>query len=160
MYKRQVHECPEAAEVWAGVARAWEATTSEPLDVSNPILTVLGLRPKPGPETPTQARQRFEAREPAWRLLHSVALLKLHQARNRVHMAYHDPKGSREARRARPRDILRAIRLRVTQRVQYERSKATHAARCEPRAAPRQRAWHRFNEHWLCLLYTSDAADE
>jgi hypothetical protein len=144
-----VHECPEAAEVWAGVARAWEATTSEPLDVSNPILTVLGLRPKPGPETPTQARQRFEAREPAWRLLHSVALLKLHQARNRVHMAYHDPKGSREARRARPRDILRAIRLRVTQRVQYERSKATHAARCEPRAAPRQRAWHRFNEHWL-----------
>ena len=45
--------------------------------------------------------------------------------------------------------MLRAIRLRVAQRVQYERSKATHAARCEPRAAPRQRAWHRFNRHWL-----------
>ena len=33
--------------------------------------------------------------------------------------------------------------------MQYERSKATHAARCEPKAAPRQRAWHRFNGHWL-----------
>ena len=144
-----MHECPEAAEVWAEIARTWEATTSEPLDVSSPVLTVLGLRPKPAPGAPTQARERFEAREPAWRLLHSVTLLKLHQARNRIHMAYHDPKGSREARRAKPRDILRDIRLRVTQRVQYERSKATHAARCEPRAAPRQRAWHRFNEHWL-----------
>ena len=64
-------------------------------------------------------------------------------------MAYHDPKGSREARQVRPKDILRANHLRVTQRVQYERSKATHAAWCEPRAAPRQRAWHRFNGHWL-----------
>ena len=45
--------------------------------------------------------------------------------------------------------MLPAILLRVAQRVQYERSKATHAARCEPRAAPRQRAWHRFNRHWL-----------
>eukprot|EP00964_Phaeocystis_antarctica_P023632 scaffold13199_cov59-Phaeocystis_antarctica.AAC.1 len=35
------------------------------------------------------------------------------------------------------------------ERVQYERSKATHAARCEPRAAPRQRVRHRFNGHWL-----------
>ena len=144
-----VHECPESAEVWAAIARTWETTTSEPLDISSPILTVLGLRPKPSPGAPTQARERFEAREPAWRLLHAVTLLKLHQARNRVHMAYHDPKGSRDARQARPKDILRAVRLRVTQRVQYERSKATHAAKCEPRAAPRQRAWHRFNEHWL-----------
>ena len=50
-------------------------------------------------------------------------------------MAYHDPKGSREARLAKPKDILRAIRLRVTQMVQYERTKTTHAARCEPKAA-------------------------
>ena len=33
--------------------------------------------------------------------------------------------------------------------VQYERTKTTHAARCEPKAAPRQKAWHRFNSHWL-----------
>ena len=91
-----VHECPESAEVWAAIARTWEATTSDPLDTSSPILTVLGLRPRPSPEAPTQARKRFEAREPAWRLLHAVTLLKLHQARNRVHMAYHDPKGSRD----------------------------------------------------------------
>ena len=60
-----VHECPESAEVWAAIARTWETTTSEPLDISSPILTVLGLRPKPSPGAPTQARERFEAREPA-----------------------------------------------------------------------------------------------
>ena len=81
-------------------------------------------------------KRKKKAREPAWRLLHGITLLQLHRARNRVHAAYHDPKGSREARKTRPKDILRAIRLRVTQRVQYERSKVTHAARCEPRAAP------------------------
>ena len=144
-----VHECPESTEVWAAIARTWEATTSEPLDVSSPVLTVLGLRPRPSADAPTQARERFEAREPAWRLLHAVTLLKLHQARNRVHMAYHDPKGARDARLSKPKDILRAIRLRVTQMVQYERTKTTHAAKCEPKAAPRQKAWHRFNSHWL-----------
>ena len=127
-----------------------------PRDGSWTTFLVLGCAvysPRPPPEarpgSPHPSPREFEAREPAWRLLHAVTLLKLHQARNRVHMAYHGPKGSREARRATPRDILRALRLRVTQRVQYERSKATHAARCEPRVAPRQRAWHRFNEHWL-----------
>ena len=144
-----VHECPESREVWSALARAWEATTGEPLDTSNPTLTVLGLRPRPDSSAPAQARERFEAREPAWRLLHAVTLLTLHRARNRVHAAHHDPKGSREARRTKPKDMLRAIRLRVAQRVQYEHSKATYAARCEPRAAPRQRAWHRFHKHWL-----------
>ena len=43
-----MHECPESSEVWAGIARTWEATTSELLDTSSPILTVLGLRPRPG----------------------------------------------------------------------------------------------------------------
>ena len=43
-----------------------------------------------------------DAREPAWRLLHAVTLLKLHQARTRAHMAYHDPKGPREPRQAKP----------------------------------------------------------
>ena len=60
-----VHECPESAEVWATIARTWEATASEPLDTSSPILTVLGLRPRPSPEAPTQTRERFEAREAA-----------------------------------------------------------------------------------------------
>ena len=60
-----VHECPESTEVWAAIARTWEATTSEPLDISSPVLTVLGLRPRPSADAPTQARERFEAREPA-----------------------------------------------------------------------------------------------
>ena len=56
-----VHECPESTEVWAAIARTWEATTSEPLDTSSPVLTVLGLRPRPSADAPTQARERFEA---------------------------------------------------------------------------------------------------
>ena len=39
------------------------------------------------------------AREPAWggggALLHAVTLLKLHQARTRAHMAYHNQAGPR-----------------------------------------------------------------
>ena len=31
------------------------------------------------------ARKRFDAREPAWRLLHSAALLQIHRARTRLH---------------------------------------------------------------------------
>ena len=37
-----VHECPESTEVWAAIARTWEATTSEPLDISS------GYKPGPG----------------------------------------------------------------------------------------------------------------
>ena len=47
----------------------------------DPILTVLGLRPEPPHGASDQARDRYAAREPAWRLLHAVTLLKLHQAR-------------------------------------------------------------------------------
>ena len=93
-----------------------------PRDGSWTTFLVLGCAvysPRPPPEarpgSPHPSPREFEAREPAWRLLHAVTLLKLHQARNRVHMAYHDPKGSREARQARPKDILRAIRLRHTE---------------------------------------------
>eukprot|EP00964_Phaeocystis_antarctica_P042880 scaffold24580_cov39-Phaeocystis_antarctica.AAC.2 len=34
-----------------------EATRSEPLDMSSPVLTVLGLRPRPSADAPTQARE-------------------------------------------------------------------------------------------------------
>ena len=85
-----------------------------PRDGSWTTFLVLGCAvysPRPPPEarpgSPHPSPREFEAREPAWRLLHAVTLLKLHQARNRVHMAYHDPKGSREARQARPKDIDR-----------------------------------------------------
>ena len=37
------HGCPTARAVWAAVARTWQEATSEPLDVTDPTLTVLGL---------------------------------------------------------------------------------------------------------------------
>ena len=54
--------------------RTWEATTSQPLDISSPILTVLGLRPRPSPGAPPKPEkeirdERRRGREPAWRLL-------------------------------------------------------------------------------------------
>ena len=48
-----------------------------------------------------------DAREPAWRLLHSAALLQVHRARTRLQMAYH-AQPRYVARRATPKDILRA----------------------------------------------------
>jgi len=49
-------------------------------------MSIMGLRPEPGPSATKQARDRHAASEPAWRLLHAVTLLQLHQARTRVHM--------------------------------------------------------------------------
>ena len=103
-------------------------------------LTVLGLRPKPPDGATSLTKTRYEAREPAWRLLHAVALLKLHKARTRAHMAYHDLTGPHEPRQTKPKHILRAIRQRCTARLCYEHAKATHSARAEPKAGPRHRA--------------------
>ena len=36
-----VHECPTARAVWTAVVHAWEAATTESLDATDPILTVL-----------------------------------------------------------------------------------------------------------------------
>ena len=108
-----------------------------------------GLRPKPPHAASSQARARYDAREPAWRLLHAVTLLKLHQARTRAHMAYHDPSGPREPRQTKPKHILRAIRQRCALRLNYEHAKATHLARTEPKPGPRQGAWYTFQKHWI-----------
>ena len=120
------HECPTARAVWTAVGKAWEAATTESLDATDPILTVLGLRPEPPHGASDQARDRYASREPAWRLLHAVTLLRLHQAPTRAHMAYHDPSGPREPRQTKPRHILRAIRQRCALRLDYEHAKATH----------------------------------
>ena len=53
--------------------------------------------------------------------------LQLHHARTRLHMAYHaQPK--HDARRAEPKDVLRAVKQRVAERVRFEYAKARHAA--------------------------------
>ena len=151
------HGCPTARAVWAAVARTWQEATSEPLDVTDPTLTVLGLRPRQPSGGDSRAEARHRAREPAWRLLHAVTLLKLHQARTRAHMAYHDPKGPREPRQAKPKHILRAIRQRCARMVCYEHAKAVHSTQAEPRAGPRQGAWHTFHKHWLATGVASMA---
>ena len=144
-----MHECAVARQVWAKVAETWEATTAEPLDTSDPTLTILGLRPPPPTSAPKQTRDKHEAREPAWRLLHAATLLKIHQARTRVHLAHHDARGPRTARRARPQDILRAIRQRVASRLQYEHARAMHRERAGPPAAPERSAQRRFHDLWV-----------
>ena len=123
------HDCPTARAVWAAVADTWEAATTEPLDITDPTLTVLGLRPQPPVDALGGDRARYYAREPAWRLLHAVTLLKLHQARTRAHMAYNDPKGPREPRQSKPRHILRAIR----QRCAHTGSATSTPKPCTPR---------------------------
>ena len=151
------HDCPTARAVWAAVADTWESATAEPLDVNDPTLTILGLRPQPPDGALGRDRAKYYAREPAWRLLHAVTLLKLHQARTRAHMAYHDPKGSREPRQTKPKHILRAIRQRCAHMVCYEHAKAVHSTRAEPRAGPRQGAWYTFHKHWLATGVASMA---
>ena len=151
------HECPTARAVWAAVARTWQEATSEPLDATDPTLTVLGLRPKQPDGGDGRTDARYHAREPAWRLLHAVTLLKLHQARTRAHMAHHDPKGPREARQTTPRHILRAIRQRCAHVVGYEYAKAVHSTRAEPKPGPRRGAWYTFHTHWLATGVASMA---
>ena len=143
------HECPVARAVWAAVAQAWQAATSEPLDVGDPTLTVLGLRPKPPDSASGPARAEHTASEPAWRLLHAVTLLRLHQARTRAHMAYHNQTGPHEPHQTKPKHILRAIRQRCTARLGYEHAKAIHSLRNEPKAGPRQGAWYLFHKQWI-----------
>ena len=59
-----VHECLESREVWSAVARTWEATMGEPLDVSNPTVTVFGLRPRPDPSAPAKGLWRGVGERP------------------------------------------------------------------------------------------------
>ena len=99
----EYHECPTIREgVWRPLAKVWLAATGDTINVESPLLTVAGLRLAPA-TLAGEARKRFVALEPAWRLLHSVTLLQLHRARTRLHMAYHaHPR--HDARRAEPKD--------------------------------------------------------
>ena len=129
--------------VWEPLAAAWQRATGDTVDVSSPLLTVAGLR-LPPPELQGEALRRFRALEPAWRLSHSVALLQIHRARTRIHMAHH-AQPQREARRAAPRDILRAIKQRVAERLRFEHAKAKHA----DAHARDHKAWLRFHKAWI-----------
>ena len=84
----EYHECPAIREgVWKPLAKVWLAATGDTINVESPLLTVAGLRLAPT-TLAGEARKRFAALEPAWRLLHSVTLLQLHRARTRLHMGH------------------------------------------------------------------------
>ena len=67
---------PHGSRRLGTVARTWQEATSEPLDVTDPTLTVLGLRPKQPDGGDSRTEARYRAREPAWRLLHAITLLR------------------------------------------------------------------------------------
>ena len=83
------HECPVVAdEVWKPLARTWRETTGETVNTTSTLLTIAGLRLEP-PGLDSATRAKWRALEPAWRLLHAIALLQIHRARGSVYAACH-----------------------------------------------------------------------
>ena len=122
----EYHECPAAAEVWKQIADAWEIATGERLDIGDPSLTIMGLRTRPASWV-GEAGQRWKQLEPAWRLLHAATLLQIHRARCRVHAAFHS-KARTQPGGAEAHHVIRAVKKRVQQRIEYEHARARHAA--------------------------------
>ena len=119
------HTCPKARAVWEAVIRDWNEKTGDTLDPSDPKTAVAGLREAPR-EIAGPVKQEWEAREPAWRLLHAVTCQEIYRARCRVHAAYHaSPRG--EAKAVKLRDVIQRIRRTIQRRVEYEHSRAAHA---------------------------------
>ena len=119
------HDCATAKAVWELVAGHWHRATGEELDLSSPLQAIAGLRKPPatGCESATAA---WKAREPAWRLLHSVTLLQLYRARCRSHAAYHGKEGS-SPKKADARAVLTQVRRRMQDRLEFEHRKAVNA---------------------------------
>ena len=120
-----------------------------PAVAKSPLLTIMGLRACPADLTGA-AREKWDALEPAWRLTHAVTLRQIHQARCRSHNATH-AKTPYEPKRATARHVLRDVKRRVQQRLEYEYARAAHAAetcasssaastKSTRRGAPRPRA--------------------
>jgi hypothetical protein len=100
----------------------WEDATGESLDVSSPRLTVLGLRPTPPQTDPPPDKALHKATEPAWRLLHAVALFHIYKA-CKPECTWHTTPSTARTTPSAPRlstYLLRAIKQRVAARVQYE----------------------------------------
>ena len=90
-HRTRVHSCPRG--VGKSGQRLGGRHRRAPGRVPPPPHRPGGLRPVP-PQTVTPPdKARHKATEPAWRLLHAVALLHIYKARNRVHMAHHAKHG-------------------------------------------------------------------
>ena len=140
------HDCPELAQrVWKAVAAEWLRTTGEELDVSNPLVTVMGVRGLP--------RAEAETREAAWRLLHSVALLQIHRARGRIHSARHATT-PHEPKRVSARHVLQETRRRMQRQIDLLHMQARYAAEKGATRQSGEGAMAEFQRHWI----TSKAA--
>jgi len=137
------HECPAARNVWVKVAAAWRQATGEHLDISDPLLTIMGLRGCPNGLT-GEAKGKWTDLETPWRLLHSIVLLQIHKARCQVHQAFHaTPR--REPSRAGTKHVMREVKKRMQQRIEYE-----HARMQETAASPRAAGVHaHFQKLWV-----------
>ena len=137
------HTCPKARAVWEAVIRDWNEKTGDTLDPSDPKTAVAGLREAPR-EIAGPVKQEWEAREPAWRLLHAVTCQEIYRARCRVHAAYHaSPRG--EAKAVKLRDVIQRIRRTIQRRVEYEHSRAAHARQHSHQHGPMAA----FQRHWV-----------
>ena len=135
------HDCPELAhKVWRAIAKEWLRTTGEELDVSDPLVTVMGMRGLP--------REEAEKREAAWRLLHGVVLLQLHRARNRVHAAMH-AKTPYEPRRTSAHHVLHEVRRRTQRQLDLIHLRARHAAENGATRQNGRGTMAEFQHHWI-----------
>ena len=84
----------------------WRRRTGERLDERDTLLTVCGMRPRP----PPGAEGAWRAREPAWRLLHAIALRELFLARSRAHAAHHAERWCLSSLLFGPNDVMKKMR--------------------------------------------------
>ena len=119
------HKCPKAKAVWQVVIADWNEKTGDQVSTADLTAAVAGLRTCP-PGVTGEAKAEWEAGEPAWRLLHAVTLHEIYRARCRTHAAYHaSPRTSPKATST--KHVMRRIKLRLQQRIEYEHEKAKYA---------------------------------
>ena len=111
--------------------------------VADLTASVAGLRTCPDGVS-GETRREWEACEPAWRLLHAVTLQEIYRARCRTHAAFHasprhDPKATGV------KQIIRKIKARLQQRIEYEHAKAENARRFSHEEGPMAA----FQKHWV-----------
>ena len=137
------HKCPKAKAVWQVVVADWNEKTGDQVRTADLTAAVAGLRTCP-PGVTGEAKAEWEAGEPAWRLLHAVTLHEIYRARCRTHAAYHaSPQTSPKATST--KHVVRRIKLRLQQRIEYEHEKAKYARQHSHEEGPMAA----FQRHWV-----------
>jgi hypothetical protein len=136
------HKCPKAVAIWKKIVDDWNEKTGDSV-IADLTASVAGLRTCPDGVS-GETRREWEACEPAWRLLHAVTLQEIYRARCRTHAAFHasprhDPKATGV------KQIIRKIKARLQQRIEYEHAKAENARRFSHEEGPMAA----FQKHWV-----------